>query len=275
MSLIAITSPGDGPGATTTAFAMALAWPSRVLLAECSPAGGRLVRGYFQCRTPAEGGLWELALAAVQGPDQATKALWDQTMPLDAEQQRLLLPGLTDPFASTELSASTWEVLASVFADLPFTVLADAGPIGPDQPYQLLRVADLVIVVMRPTLAQIAAARPRLDRLQRALGPGAPLGLCLIGERPYTARDVHAELGLFALTLHLPVDAKSAGILSDGGGSDRARRRFDMSPLMQAARRAAHHADVFAAGQRRALRGLAPAGQLPSSAADKAGEPRP
>ncbi len=33
MSLIAITSPGDAPGATTTAFALALMWPGRVLLA--------------------------------------------------------------------------------------------------------------------------------------------------------------------------------------------------------------------------------------------------
>jgi hypothetical protein len=255
VTLIAITSPGDHPGATTTAFAMTLTWPGRVLLAECSPAGGHLLRGYFQCHTPPDGGLWNLALAAVKGQDSAEDALWEQTMPLDAERQRLLLPGLIDPFLSTELSAATWETLAATFADLPFIVLADAGPILPEQPYALLRVADLVIVVMRPTLAQVAAARPRLTRLRQSLGPAAPPALCLVGDRPYSARDIKAELGEFAFTVTLPVDAKSAEVLSEGGGSTRTRRKIEMSPLILAARQAGQTATNCALGQRRALRG--------------------
>ena len=258
MSVIALTSPGDHPGLTTTAFAMTLTWPGPVLLAECSPAGGRILRGYFQCESPEGGGLWELALAAAQGPNAAVGALWDQTTPLDDRRQRLLLPGLTDPFLSTELSASTWETLAATFAELSVTVLADAGPISPEQPFALLRAAELVLVVMRPALAQVAAARPRLDRLRKALGHGTPpLGLCLIGDRPYSLRDIRAALGDFSFTAVLPVDAHAAQILSDGGGSDRARRRIELSPLMHAAAAAGQSAARFTAAQRR-LSGAGP-----------------
>ena len=259
MSLIAITSPAEAPGATTTAFAMALTWPGRVLLAECAPAGGAILRGYFQCHTPPDGGLWDLALAAVKGVDAATAALWEQTIPLDEQRQRLLLPGLVDPFLASELSAATWETLATTWADLPFSVLADVGPIGPEQPFAVLRAAELVIMVMRPTLAQVAAARPRLARLRQALGPDARLGLWLIGERPYTARDIRAQLGDFALTAVLPVDTKTADVLSQGGGSDWTRRRIEVSPLMRAARTAGQTAARFSTAQQRLLTGPGPA----------------
>jgi hypothetical protein len=261
MSVIALTSPGDAPGLTTTAFAMALTWPSRVLLAECAPGGGQILRGHFRCHTPPAGGLWDLALAAVHGPDIAAAAIWDQTIALDDQRQGLLLPGLVDPFLAEELSAATWENLASMFADLPFCVLADTGPIGPRQPFALLRAAQLVIVVMRPTLAQVAAARPRLVRLRQALGPATPLGLCLIGEHPYTARDVRAHLGEFALNLLLPADAKAAAVLSQGGGSDWTRRRIEMSPLMRAARTAANTTARLAAARHEV-----PAGPNPAAA---------
>lgn len=251
MTLIAITSPGDGAGATITAFAMALTWPDRVLLAECSPAGGKIMRGYFRYQAPPAGGLWELALAAVRGQAATVDALWAQTIALDAARHRLLLPGLGDPFSSSELSASTWETVAAAFADLPVAVLADAGPIGPEQPFALLRAAELVLVVMRPTLAQVAAAKPRLARLRKALGTDAPLGLCVIGDHPYTPRDIHTALGEFALTLSLPLDERAAAILSEGGGSDWARRRIQVSPLMRAAGAASQAAINFAAGQRR------------------------
>lgn len=240
MSLIAVTSAGDSPGATTTAFAMTLTWPGRVLLAECSPSGGRILRGYFRCHTPPDGGLWNLALAAVHGQDTAQNALWQQVVPLDEQRQHLLLPGLIDPFLSTELSADTWEILAETFADLPFAVLADVGPVGPEQPFALLRAAQLVVVVMRPTLAQVAAARPRVARIRQALGAATPLGLCVIGDRPYTARDIRAQLGEFAATFNFPIDTYAAQVLSEGSDSDRARRRIEASPLLRAARSAGH-----------------------------------
>lgn len=230
---------------------MALTWPRRVLLAECFPAGGQVLRGYFRCTVPGGVGLWELALAAVHGGDAAVRALWEQVVPLDEQRQRLLLPGLVDPFLSAEFSAATWETMAAVFAGLPFAVLADTGPIGPEQPFAVLRAADLVIVVMRPTLAQVAAARPRLARLRQALGPAAALGLVLIGEYPYTIRDIRAQLGEFVLTFVLPVDTKAAEVLSHGAGGDWTRRKIEVSPLMRTARTAGQTALNFTLSRRR------------------------
>lgn len=253
MSLIAIASAGDAPGATTTAFALALTWPERVLLAECSPAGGRLLRGYFQCATPPDQGLWNLGLTAVHGPDAALHGLWEQTLPLNEQQDRLLLPGVNDPFMAAQLTTATWQTLAQMFADLPLTVLADTGPIVPELPFSLLRAADLVIVVMRPTLAQVAAARVRLERLRQALGQGMPIGLCVIGDRPYTPRDVRAQLGEFALGLTLPFDPRSAQVLSEGSTSQRARRRIELGLLLRQARVTAHAAHRFADRQHQTL----------------------
>ena len=40
MALFALISAGGSPGVTTSALALTLGWPSRVILAECDPSGG-------------------------------------------------------------------------------------------------------------------------------------------------------------------------------------------------------------------------------------------
>lgn len=235
MSVIAITSPGGGPGATTSAFALTLTWPGRAVLAECAPSGGALLPGYFQCHQPPDRGLWNLARAAVDGMDAARAEFWGQTVPLDGEGEHLLLAGLTDPFLAVQISPSTWETIAGMLAALPLAVLADVGAIGPETPFPVLRAADLVLVVMRPTLAQVAAAQPRLAHLRQALGPAAPLALCLIGDRPYTTRAVRGQLGEFAATYVLPVDVAAARVLAEGATADRERRRIERGMLLRAA----------------------------------------
>lgn len=234
MSVIAITSPGGAPGATTSAFALTLTWPGRAVLAECGPSGGALLPGYFQCHQPPDRGLWNLARAAVDGMDAARAEFWGQTIPLDAEGEHLLLAGLTDPFLAVQISPSTWETIAGMLAALPVTVLADVGAVGPETPFPVLRAAELVLIVMRPTLAQVAAAQPRLAHLRQALGP-APLALCLIGDRPYTERDVRGQLGEFAATYRLPVDEPAARVLSEGAAAERERRRIERGMLLRVA----------------------------------------
>lgn len=240
--MVVLTSVGDAPGVTTSAFALTTCWPrdQRVLLAECSPSGGRMLRGYFRCHAPAERGLWHLALAAVHGENAAHAELWRQTIPLDKQRHRLLLAGLTDPFLSVQLSAA-WPTLAEVMADLPVTVLADIGAIGPYMPIELARAAAMAIVVIRPTLAQLAAARPRLARLRQAVD--LPIGLCVIGHRPYTVRDVQRVIDNTAITLTLPDDPSAAEVLAAGVDTDRLRQRIQTGELMRAATHAAANLD--------------------------------
>lgn len=239
MTIIVIASPGNAPGATTSGFALTLTWPGRAVLAECAPSGGALLSGYFQCQRPPDSGLWNLARAAIngaaiEGAEAARSRFWDQAIPLDADGEHLLLAGLPDPFLSVQISPSTWETIVGLLAELPLTVLADVGAIGPETPFPVLRAADLVLVVMRPTLSQVAAAQPRLARLRQALGP-IPLALCLIGNRPYTVRDVRDQLGAFAETYVLPIDVAAARVLSEGATADRERHRIERGELIRVA----------------------------------------
>ena len=56
--LIAFVSGKGAPGTSTSALALALAWPRLVLLAECDPRGGDLVWGFGQGRDTAAAVCW-------------------------------------------------------------------------------------------------------------------------------------------------------------------------------------------------------------------------
>ena len=47
MALFALISAGGSPGVTTSALALTLGWPSRVILAECDPSVGDILAGLF------------------------------------------------------------------------------------------------------------------------------------------------------------------------------------------------------------------------------------
>jgi hypothetical protein len=65
MALYCLASPGGSPGVTTTALALVLSWPGEVVLAECDPAGRRVLSGFLAQRlTDSPGpGLLGLAMA--------------------------------------------------------------------------------------------------------------------------------------------------------------------------------------------------------------------
>jgi hypothetical protein len=243
MPMLAIATAGGSAGGTTTAFALALTWPGPALLAECAPEGGQLLRGYFQCAEPPDRGIWNLAVAAVRGSENASAIVQDQFVPLSETENRFLLPGLADPFLATQIAADTWTVITQVLNELPYVVLADVGPIGPATPFRLLGAADLVLLVIRPVLSQLAAARPRLTRLRQSLGERARLALCCVGSGSYSAEEIRAQLGDFLFTFHLPNAPRPARILSEGGGSPRARGRIGTSALLQATARMADSID--------------------------------
>ncbi|MFC0039565.1 hypothetical protein [Actinomadura rayongensis] len=261
MAMIAVTSPGGAPGATTTALAWTLAWPREALLVECSPGGGTIVPGFFRGQLPrdlAQRGLWNVNLAVVEnGLAGASHTFGEQVVELHAQPQRLLLPGLTDPFLAPQLSPS-WPMLSKLFKGLPYDVLVDVGPLGPQAPFSLLADADLVMLVMRPTLAQTAAAVPRLENLRRALGPTADLGLCVIGSANphvrdalnYSVEDVRRQLGEIGVTLTVADDPKSAGRLSDGLAGP---RNIELAPLMRDVRRTVDILDKHVATKMRQL----------------------
>jgi hypothetical protein len=255
MSVLALVSAKGSPGVTTATLALAMAWPRWVLAAECDPAGGDFVAGYLQAQAPPSDGLLGLAMALRRN---RLDDLDRHTVALDDGGDRLLLLGLRDPAQAASV-APLWPGLAEAFADLeradpPRDVLADAGRLDPALcTADLLGRADLVLLVLRPTLAAVAAAQPRVAALRRRLTDTPVgddgLGLMLVGDAPYTAGEVAKALGAPVLA-SLPVDADAARVLAGEAAAD---RRFARSALLRAARTAAEQLHARVAEHRHTL----------------------
>jgi len=231
MALYALVSAGGSPGVTTSALALTLGWPSQVILAECDPSGGDILAGLFAGHLPAGRGLLSLAFDAGRGPDAAALALWPQLIELDEARQRLLLAGISDPRQGAGL-ASAWPALAAAFCSIPADVIADCGRLDAgDGPLAVLTAARVVVLVLRPTLRQVARARARIEMLGQLLGGLQRVTLLLAGPGAHAPRDVAKALGV-PIAGTLPDDCKTARVLSDGVGR---RRDLSARPLLRAA----------------------------------------
>ncbi|HSZ44250.1 MAG TPA: hypothetical protein VK823_02870 [Streptosporangiaceae bacterium] len=234
-SLYALVSAGGAPGVTTAALALALTWPAPVIVAECDPGGGDVLAGALAGHIPGGVGLMEHAIAAGVSPRAAAAALSSQLIPLDAERTRMVLPGLTDPRQAAGLEPA-WPAVAATFAAQECDVIADCGRLdaGSGQPLAVLSAASLIALVLRPTLRQTWAARPRIEMLAQLLGGTPPVVLLMTGPGTHQPGEIAATLGVPVAAV-LPADAQSAAVLSDGHAR---RRRFEMTPLMTAAKSA-------------------------------------
>jgi hypothetical protein len=233
MALHALVSAGGSPGVTTTALALALNWPSPVILAECDPSGGDILPGLFAGHLPATTGLLNLAFEAGRGLTAAAGELARQLIRLDESGTRMLLAGLTDP-RQAPLLAPSWPVLAATLAAHGCDVIADCGRLdaGDGQPLSVLTEASRILLVMRPTLRQAARAKSRIDMLSQLLGGTSGVALLLAGKGSYDAKDLTRALGV-PVAGTLPHDAGAASVLSDGEGR---RRDLASRPLLRAAK---------------------------------------
>ncbi|MGW3352170.1 hypothetical protein ACWDA3_53505 [Nonomuraea rubra] len=234
MALYALMSAGGSPGVTTTALAVTYAWEGRALLAECDPAGGNVLQGLLGGSMEGhESGLLELALAAAHDPDPAV--LWRYVIALDRDAREwLLLPGLRDPRHLVQLDGA-WDTISGALkaAQDKADVVIDVGQIGRvDTPMSLISATDLAVMLLHPTLRHVAQARPRLDALGRYVGADVPVALCVVGNGPYSLKEISSALYDLPVLAWIPDDKKSAEVLSDG---KQARKSFHRSALMRGA----------------------------------------
>jgi hypothetical protein len=243
MAVFAMCSARGSPGVTTAALALTLAWPGRLVLAECDPAGGTILAGYLRGALGDERSIRELAVAELRGEDLRGH-WWSQLVDLQApHRQRLLLPGIADPVQSGALRP-LWGRFAEFFTSLAssdgYDLIVDCGRlVAPNSPLPLLSAADVVLLTLRPTLPGMAAAIPAVRALRNLLvdqtGSQDSLRLLVTGPGDQSTRAVAHELDT-PVVARLPNDPRSAGVLSFGGTL---RTR---APLLQAA--AAAHRDL-------------------------------
>jgi len=249
VSLYALVSPGGSAGATTTALALALTWPRPVILAECDPAGGDILAGLFAGHLRAPRGLLGVAFEAGRGAVALSVGAGGHLAPLDGSGSRMFLPGLGDPRQAPGL-APAWPAIARTLASQPCDVIADCGRLdaGDGQPASVLAEAGLVAMVIRASLRQIAAAKPRIEMLAQLRGGLERVGLLLVGEKGHRPAEISRTLGV-GMFARIPPDPRTAAVLSDGVGR---RSSLDDRPLLRAGRAAsqvladaaAHGADV-------------------------------
>ncbi len=106
-----------------------------------------------------------------------------QLAALDGSGDRMFLAGLSDPRQAPGV-APAWPAIARMLSGQPCDVIADCGRLdaGDGQPAAVLAEAKLVAMVMRPSLRQVAAARPRIEMLAELRGGTDRLGLLLVGD---------------------------------------------------------------------------------------------
>ncbi|HEY7175268.1 MAG TPA: ParA family protein [Micromonosporaceae bacterium] len=223
MALIAVTAAKGSPGVTTTALAYTMTWTSPVVLAECDPAGGSVLAGFLRGQLSADRGLVPLAVAELRSERLAVD-FWSHLVDFDPpHQERLLLPGISEPAQSGSLEP-IWGRLAAYFAALEsrhnYDVIADCGRLAvPHPPSPILQLADLVLVVVRPTLPSIASTSAAIRALrvsQAEHGSVDSLGLVIVGTGAYSALEIAKQLQT-PVAVEMPHDDRSAKALTEGG----------------------------------------------------------
>lgn len=224
MTLIALTSAKHSPGVSTLAASLAaLAAEDRpVVLVEADPSGGDIAA---RAGLRLEPGVATLAVAARRG---MTDGLLDgHLQPLHSGARVLVAP--VDPEHAMSALRALGARLAQAIASSDAATFVDLGRWRGDHPaVDVVHAADVVVLVITPTVEGVEHARWRIESLH--VDP-ARLVVVAVGERPYQAPEIAATLGVpVASIAH---DRRSAEIVAAGFGLDRWLRR---SLLVRSAR---------------------------------------
>jgi hypothetical protein len=227
VSLVAFASVKGSPGVTTAVVAVAASWPEDrpLLVAEVDPAGGDLAARFGLTEEP---GLMSWSAAARRS--SAAKELPRHVQELPGGIRLLVAPAGSEQ-AGGALRLLDARAPGGFDTSQDGDVLADCGRLALSRPsHPLLSEASLLILLVRPALADLAHLASRIEGLRKEAGDVA---IVLAGPGPYPAKEVAGTLGVEVLG-QLPLDPQGAALCSGAkAGSSRAASR---SPLLRAAR---------------------------------------
>ena len=218
MSVLALASVAGSPGVTTTAVALALAWPRPVVLVEADPVGASAVLpGLLRGAARHDHGILDAAVAARSGTLPAT--LPELLTDLPGGNARLLA-GLAHPEQAATMTRY-WPLLAPALAEassaLGVDVILDAG--GCPKPARACRrwaPPTGSCWSPAPICPPCTSCGPGCPRCAPRWSTRARLGLLLIGEgQPYRAAEVSRTLGVPVAGV-LPEDPDPAGAYHRG-----------------------------------------------------------
>ena len=227
MTTVALCSVKASPGVTTTAQALAEVWPAdrSLLVMELDPAGGDLAARLERSPEP---GLVSLAAAGRRGIDR--DLLLEHTQ-ATSESTRLMLapPSARQATASLELLG---EALTDVISTLDgFDVVMDCGRLdaGPAGSHWLA-IAEQVLIVLRPSAAEVAHVTAAVSDLRRE---HEHVALIAVGEpgparhHLYPADEVAAAVGVDVAAV-IADDERAAGVFDGRRRGERILRRSQL-----------------------------------------------
>jgi hypothetical protein len=228
MSLILLASVSGAPGVTTTALNLALSWPRRAMVVEADLSRpSSILPGMYRGQLDHSRGITPLAIAHQRGSLQV-KDLWAQTTQF--AKDRYVLPGFATAAAAAGSTAAFWGQFGQALAGAEGAgtdVIVDAGRIGVADPrLPLLQQADLVVVLTRPLLPDLAAIASRTEELTAALeavGHAERLRAVLVESefRIYTDKEIATVMKLPILAT-LPWHPRTAAVVSLGESPSKA-----------------------------------------------------
>ena len=242
-----------GDGATTTALALAAGWPDTapdgpgtdrdVVVVEADPSGGSLAAWLDTPLSPSMSSVvTALHHGASTGATRQTQWSTIDTMIRRSPSGVRFVPA---PYRTREARGAISEAELSFFSllgDVDHTVaLVDVGRIDPLRLPPATRRADLTLVVHRQDPSSAPAATVRLERLAETIetlrDAGAPVGLALVGEHPFSLDEVVDFASPDGPAWSLALDPLSAAVLA--GRTGVSTRRLGRLPLMRSAARVA------------------------------------
>ena len=239
--LTVVASGKAAPGVTTSTWALAVAWPRPVLVADCDPAGGDMAAGLVAGRVSTDRGVLSWSTAARHGVSATAAAgmLPAHAAELPERPDVWFVPGFANATQAHSFTEDTWDRLGRALqccsAAIGRDALVDAGRLAGQQwavTVPVLRASDQVLLAVRPTLRSVHAAQDTVTRLRYELGDLARVSALVVGDGPYRAAEVATALEI-RLAAQLPADRAAAGALSDG--TVMPMKLLLRSPLLRAA----------------------------------------